>query len=590
MLAAALPLQAVAQSDNSQLHRDVDVVSTYMPTLSNPFKLQVSPVLDDTMSYKPTFTYNVLNRVQTVTTTPDSLAAATMSFKGQDNPYKALVKLAGGNYTALNGELYYNIGNSADYHLSVALGHLSMLGKVKLCDDSKVKAPMSNTWASTTFRRMFSSNVLGCDLNFYNNAYEYYGYSTIVDTAMYNVGSANTIMGKDIKGDKKQRVTNFDMAVSLANYMDDRHDDVTYMGRLGFGLFSNRTGVKQFDITADANLRVPVSEACFVGGDVDVDFFKVSVPDSYDERLFHYAERNHGNISLAPHFGVDNDHFKVRLGLKFIFEIADEADNIYFNPDIWADYNIADGIVALYAGITGSYKANSFRDIVSENKFVSPDASTYLWKSNDKAYIEQNHMTSTVEPIRLAFGLRAAMSKMVSLNVGIDYGSFEDELFYVNSGYSEAVTGEYHFANRFGVVAENGKLFKAHGELTVKPTSKSQFALNANYYNWDLNYLEKPWFRPAYEVGVSAKFFPIERLLIEADANISGDRYAFNHATRKAEALDMIADINVAANYYITSRWTAFVKLNNVAASNNEKWYGYASHRFNAMLGATFKF
>ena len=60
---AMLPIVTLAQTTDTlttTIERDVDVVNTYLPTISNPTKMQVAPIMDDTMSYKPSFKYSVL--------------------------------------------------------------------------------------------------------------------------------------------------------------------------------------------------------------------------------------------------------------------------------------------------------------------------------------------------------------------------------------------------------------------------------------------------------------------------------------------------------------------------------------------------
>ena len=104
MAVAVMPAIAVAQDSLQTINRDVDVVNTYLPTISNPTKMQVSPVMDDTMSYKPSFNYTVLNKVQVVKTPPDSLEAAGMTFKADKSPYKSLLRGGVGNANAGGGQ------------------------------------------------------------------------------------------------------------------------------------------------------------------------------------------------------------------------------------------------------------------------------------------------------------------------------------------------------------------------------------------------------------------------------------------------------------------------------------------------------
>lgn len=571
------------------IDRDVDVVNTYLPTISNPTKLQVAPNIDDTMSYKPTFKYNILTKVQNVKTTPDSLSAASMSFKAEESPYKALIKAEGGSALA-GAELFYNIGNSNDYHLSLDLGHYSTYGKIKLSNDEKINSPLHNTWAGVDFKRFFKKNVFGCDMNFHNKLYEYYGIQNIDENKKYKSEKDSTIVkGSDLIDDKKQRATNFDLDLTLDNTIAEPREYVTYSTKIGFGLFSNKTGIKETDIRFNGKVRFPIKKNYLFDAAVNVNNFKVAVPE-YTGVLYAFEERTHTDVSLIPHFGLDFDNAKLRVGLNFIFEFGDEEDNIYMQPDMFLDFNIAGDIVSFYTGIIGGYDANSFRSLINENPYLTSDACNYVWRAQYKKYTLCDFMPTTQNPIRLLAGIKSRFSSKVAMHVGIDYKSFDDELFYVNKNFEYANVDSIAYSNMFGLISDNGKLFRAFGEFNITPTENSQIILKANYYKWQLDYLEEPWYRPQFDASIETRFYPIDRLLVFANVDVLGNRYAYDQTNKCKYKLDNVFDINVGAEYAITSRLTTFVKVNNLASQDYQRWFGYSSHRINATAGLTFKF
>ena len=582
------------------IERNVEVVNTYLPTISNPHKLQAEPTMDDTMSYKPTFNYTTLTKVQTVKTTPDSLSAASMSFKADESPYRALLKVEGGNVLAA-GELFYNIGNSDIYHLSLNAGHSTAYGKVKLTNDEKVKAPYHDTWAGADFNRFFKKHVLGLDLNFRNQAYEYYGLQTIENRRLLSdVDTTKLIDAETLMNEKKQRATKFDFDATFDNSIAEPREFVTYSAKAGFGIFSNKTGVKETDIRFGAKIRFPIKKNYLFDASVDVNNFKVAVPDKYDATIYSFKERKHTDISMKPHFGLDFDNAKLRVGFNFIFEFGDEEDNLYMQPDMMLDFNIAGDIVSFYTGIIGGYNANSFRSLVERNPYLAPDACNYVWRAEYNKYTKFDEMPTTQNPIRLVAGIKSRFSRSVAMHLGIDYRSFDDEIFFVNKVYNSLPIlfmpspDPYPISpahtNRFAMLSDNGKLFIAHGEFNITPTDKSQIVLRANYYKWQLDYLEEAWYRPQFDLSLETRFYPADRLLVTANVDVLGNRYAYNHSTQSKVKLDNIFDINLGAEYFLTSRLSAFAKLNNLASQDYQRWLGYSSHRINALAGISFKF
>lgn len=594
MVAASMlmPATIYAQTDTLQnsIERDVDVINTYLPTILNPMKMQVEPAIDDTMQYQPQFKYTVVNKTQAVSTTPDSLAAAGMKFKQDESPYKTLIKAGGGNYTSMLGEIYYNIGMSEKYHLSLGLGHHSMLGKVELPSGDKVKAPNSTTWAKADFASYFKKSALGVVLDFRNQGYEYYGQHTMGEALTYKLEDGTKVKGAELLADKKQRITNFDADINIGNQRSiDQRESFSYSLSGGFGLMSNKTGLKQTDIRAAFDMRTPIKSSFLFDTRVGVRNFSVSVPEN-EGVLYTFSERKHTDIDVTPHVGIDIDHVDLRVGLRLLFEFDDEADDLFLQPDIHANFNIADDIVSIYFGMSGGYRANSFRDLVAQNPYVSSDASNYVWKASKGIFEPSEVMPTTKEDIKFTGGIKAQFSRAVEMHLGIDYHTFTDELFFVNKGYKRDSNDSIGYSNLFGIIAENGKTFTAMGELNIRPTDKSNILLTAKYHDWTLDYLEEPWYKPGFEVGAQTRFYPTERLLITAGVDVMGERYAYDQTAKDKAKLPTLVDVNLGGEYYINSHWTAYLTVNNCAAQDYERWLGYTSHGLNAMAGVLFKF
>jgi len=601
ILLCAIPVIASAQAQQDTLvntiERDVEVVNNYLPTISNPYKLQVDPVIDDTMSYKATFKYEVLNKVETVKTKPDSLQVATMDFNPEQMPYNAWVKGGIGNYGAFIGQLVYNIGTNEKYHLNIDLGNSSALGKVKLHEtDKKVKAPTTNTWFKTDYAKFYSKVALDADLKFSNYTYKHYGYESIDKELQYIDANGNAISGDLLTNDFKQRQTSIDINLGFNNRLIDPRDKFSFGAKAGFGYFSNKTHISERDIHFDGYLRFPIKTNYLFDINTAVNNANVSVDDdAFEGGLYNgspngLSTRKHTDVTLTPHFGIDFDHITLRAGLNFVLDFGGEEDNFYYQPDIYADFNVSDGAASLYLGLTGGYRANTFRELAKINPWVSSDSYDRAYVMEDGAYKE---MQTTQTPIKMVAGVRAKIAHSVAFDIAAEYESFDDEVFFVNKKFAKADTisaKSFSYVNMFEVINENGKVKRVKGELSITPTAKTQVLLKGTYFKWELDNLVEAWYKPKYEAGVDVRFFWNERLLIKAGVNSTGARYAYNAEKDAKEKLDMILDINLGAEYRINSRWTAFLDCNNLAAQDYRKWLGYSSHRVNAIGGITFKF
>lgn len=588
---------AFAQEEVQVIERDVDVVNTYLPTLRNPNKLQVEPVMDDTMQYSPSFKYEVMGRVENVKTTPDSIKAATMHFPREESLYNALVKVGGGNNDAM-AELWYNIPQNEDYHLALNLGHRSAYGKIKMENDEKISAPNHNTWANVDFARFLDRVRFDGQLNFDNKMYQYYGTHTLEAGKSYltNDGISSTLLpAEDFIGDDKQRNTEVDVTLGLSNPNVDRREGVTFDARAHYGFFANKTGVHENDINIGTNLRFPIKKNYLFDVSVHVNQFRVSVPDAADASpAYKFDERKHVDVPINPHFGVDFDAIKLKLGLNMILEFGGEEDNIYMQPDIRADFNIADGLVRLNLGMIGDYKANSYRQLMNECPYLAPDVTNFIWSSLYGTFGAKTEFKTTQQPFKFDAGLRVAFSRSVEMHLGMEYGTFDDELFFVNNAYKTLVnptdTIIAGLSNRFGIITDNGKHFKGKGELQIEPSNKFRMLINAAYNSWKVDYLEEAWNKPTYELGLNVSVKPITPLTIKFISNVIGERYALNEVTGKKETLKTIVDINLGATYALTDRFNIFLDASNLAAQDEQLWLGYSSRRVGVMAGITYKF
>lgn len=584
---------AYAQSDTtSTIDRSVDVVNAYQPHLRKARKIYTDPVIDDTAKLSDNFNYQLLHRVAVVTTKPDSLTAAEMDFPAFSSPYRARVEGGVGSLPAFYGRVTYNMGSSKKHHMSIQAAHLSQLGQVKLDDGSKSDAHQHDSKFNFNYGHFGKNLRFGIDLGFANQAYSYYGLSTLVDTSVYVSDDGVELAGATLAGDSKQRNSAFDLDITFANSLVDPLRKFTFRAGAGFGVFGNKSGVRQTDIRFGGNLRFPFREMASVDADINVNIYKVGEGDKADQ--YRFVEYSGKDISFVPHFRLDNDYMSLRLGLRVISVIGDDnvdKDDFIVQPDLRGDFFIGDGSVGAYVGLTGDYAANSYRRLVQMNRFMSPDTRKYQRAAGSGKYLSRHDIRHSQAPVVFNLGIKASFSKKVQATVGMTYKSLGDEVFFVNRHFALAAdTTQIAYSSQFAVVQDDGKLFRLHGEVSVSPTANGRILLEATYDKYSMNELDEAWNKPICAIALSGRCKPTERLLLRAKAEYEGRRKAFDPTSATAKSLDGFFDLNIGGSYYISNRWTAFIDFSNITAADQQRWFGYSSYRFNAMVGATYKF
>lgn len=580
--------------DGEGFNRSVDVVNTYQPTLRRAKKISENPTLDDTATYtNEKFTYEVLNRIAKVTTKPEVLAPSSMSFPAYESPYSALIEGAVGYSPAVYGQVTYNMSNSRRYHLSVNAGHISQFGKVKMENDQKNEAQQHDTWAGLTFNRFNKNVAFNCNLKFLTSGYKYYGLNTINDELQYLTEDGIEVSGADLTYLDKQRNTTIDLNMEVGNRLVNPREKFSFAARGGFGFMANKAGVNHTNFNLGGNLCFPLSKSSSsIDALISVEHFKTHLGDS--SLIYNFIERSGTDVKIFPHFILEYDFMKLNLGLRLIAVVGDDTnkDDFIVQPDLNLDFFIGDGSVRFYAGLSGDYNQNNFRTLMEQNRYLSPDLKFYIWDKREEAYVLREGIRPTQSPILFKLGVRTSFSKMLQLHLGLDFQSLGDEVFFVNRNFQTIVGTDTINAHnqQFALLQDDGKLFRLHGEINVNPTENSNVRFSATLMKYNMDYVEEPWYKPTFKLGLYGSFKPVERLKVRASFDLEGKRKAYNPTLREAEELDAVMDLNIGAHYYISNRWTAFVDFSNITANDQKRWLGYSSHRFNALLGVTYKF
>ncbi len=566
-----LGFMAEAQTDK-KLDQSVQVVREYSPTISDATKMHKMPVLDDTSSYRPVFRYGILDRVSLVSTKPETISAARMNYRSNELFYRSMLRGGLGNYSSFAGDYTYNILNNKEFLLGFDLGHRTSIGRLKLEDDDKVDAPFHDTEAVLNFKYFFDKYTFSSNLKFDHHIYRFYGLQTLDAADSYaNIADPlNPLLGSALFGDDDERWSGFKANFGLANNLDEEAA-VNFNSNLGFNLFSTKTGVKQNGFNLSGEAIFPVAE--YRGGiEASLDYAKVSKPDSVGP-LYSFEERSHTLLQIKPHVNFVFNNFNLRAGIAIVAQIEKNEDEFYLMPDVKGVWNVAEGTVSLYGALRGDYRANSYREIIEENPFVSAD----------------QNVKSSATPISIEAGLDARFSSVVSFNARVGYSVINDEHFFVNKPYlsTSAVTA---YSNRFVAVYDDANLFNASAGLTVSPGNKSQILARIEYYGWQTDLLDKAWHKPETEFSVEWRFFPAEKLLIDGGVTLLGRRYAQDVATLSAKKLDAVVDLSIGGEYYLSQQFSLFMRMNNLAASKYYRWNGYPSHGLNLLVGLSFSF
>ena len=568
---------AVAQEET--INQDVRVVREYNPTVSDAFKINEMPKQSDVDVPTPDFNYQLSGKAMVGTPEVVPLIPAKMAKEPREDLYPSYLQGYVGNYNMLGGALRYNLVQNEKFALSLKAGHESSLGDIEVRDVDN-DADFHETLGGLYMRHFFKRKTLSLDMDFSNFAYRYYGYDKMDGTKSYvapypdiNSSAFPLVPGSDLIPDNQQHQTAFDVTMGLLNQVTGS-GETRYDLKMGYSTFGNGTGVKENQFRYKGDFDFALGE---LGLRLQTAMHHAStnVPVGEMPYLYQFENRQQTLVEFNPAVVKANKNLLLHMGLRIGGEFDDLEDNLYISPDVTANLTVAEGFLAIEGGITGEIKPSTYRSIMEENPFVSPDLD----------------VKTAFHGVRFFLGAKGIFTKSTSFAARMEYNVFHNEHFFVNQQYVPFNAGSglpNDFSNQFGVDYDDGRMLAVSGEFKMRFTPELDIVLRGAYYGWDTDSLEHAWHKPKSEVGARMTYRYNESLTLYVSGNLLGARYA--SLPEGIEKLDPVYDFNIGANYNYNKRWHFFGEVRNLAASKYYRWYGYPMHGINGRVGIGYSF
>jgi hypothetical protein len=282
-------------------------------------------------------------------------------------------------------------------------------------------------------------------------------------------------------------------------------------------------------------------------------------------------------------FAVKEYHVRLGMGIPIINSLNSNVKGevkgklrcpVY--PVAEVQLGILPGILSIYAGVDGEAKYNSLKDLLFENPFV-------------KVGLDSLRFTKT--QISVYGGVKGNIVRKLNYHISARYSRANDMAFFFLDTLSL-------LKNQFDVVYSNVDFVNVCANLNWQVVNKLYLNLEANYWGYfNLNSIEKPWYKPYWEVALAGKYYLKEKFIFDANMKLEFSSYALvpkldadENMTYNIEKMSPILNFGVGFEYLITKRFSCFATINNVGAQYFSKYYDFKNIGFNAIVGITYSF
>ena len=543
----------------------VNVVKPYTPSISDAFKVKETPTLDDDdTSKKENIQYNIFSFPVASTFVPSKGKAANVDKSAEEKLFSNYLTLAAGNLGTVNAELFVTENLSNSQYFGGMLRHSSSQGGIKevVLDDKFFNTSLDLTYGSRT--RGLSWNA---DLGYQHQIYNWYGLfpGILSDAAIDAIDEQQTyhnlyLGGRLDLGDGFLKESTF----KFSHFWD------------AFGSAENRFVAK------------PAMEFDVVSQKFKVNFLLDYVNGSFDKDYYNGPSYKYGftNVGFQPSIKIKRDDLLLNIGVGFIYSAAQESgeSKFFVYPQVTGSYRVVGDLMVFYAGIEGALKQNSYHDFVQENFFVSP---TMVVAPTDQKY-------------DVYAGLKGKLVNSIGYNIRASYQNEVNKALFKSNLYDlfNNNTDGYSYGNSFEVVYDNVKTISFFGELKADFTKNVSFGVNGTLSSYTTEIEKEAWNLPTLKVATTLDVNITPKWYAGVSLFFVGERKdIFRQATLTLPfppdediTLDSYFDLNAHIGYKFSDRFTFFLKGNNLANQNYQRWSNYPVQGLQILGGASYKF
>jgi len=564
----ALSITTIAAQEKEEETLDTErvvIVKAYTPTISDAFKVKSTPVLNDSVTQKKKqLRYSIFSVPVASTFTPAKGRAANIDKPKRIPLYDNYATLGFGNFTSVLAEFYSNFQLNRTDNIGLYLHHNSSQGGI---EDVVLDNKFYNTFLDLNYTSRTKDVAYGIEVGAEHQLYNWYGLPDIPILTQAEIDAIDP--QQNYFGAKLGGKLQFDDLYFKRASINYRYFGDTFSSAEHHGVF---TPTFEFEIVDEL---------------VTTDFIVDYLGGSFDRPLDPVAQTPNDysilNFGIQPSLVVLRDNLTLNLGASVFYSMDIERDDndFFIYPKVTASYRLLDENVIAYGGLEGGLKQNTYRDAVQTNPYVSPTVFLRTSHNQFDAYV----------------GLKGKISDVVSYNIRGGYASQDDTPLFVNNRPTTSRLEGFDYGNSFTYRYDDILTLSGYGELNFNINKKFKLGVSGEYFNYSTEDEQEAWNLPELKASALLDYQITDQWFAGAQLFYVGERKDINTAVAITPStpevsliLDSYFDANVNLGYRFNDKLSVFLKGNNLAGQNYERWANFPVQGIQVLGGITYKF
>lgn len=529
-------LMAQEQAKDSTMNRTVTVENQYNPQVTDAFKINVLPKIEEPAVNKQHIDY--ADGVRPLTGWTATPMKSVSEEEVQAKAPRGYARVAYGNRNNSDARLSYLWDITHRDQLDLSASFYGMYGDVDrpLSDKGEEwKARFFRTDASLGYTHRFNKMALSVGGNF---ASQVFGY----------------LPELDVEGDiSRQHYTLGEGFVGVASVTDEW--PVSFSLQTGFRSFNRKYALPMLGDGTESILHT----IGHVYGKLNNEQ-QVGIQFAMDNVMYGNAGLDdYSLVQFNPYYSLSSDAVRLRLGAHVDWQTAN-GSGLKVAPDVAFDYLFGHSY-ALYVQAGGGAKLNDFRGLNE----LSP-----YWMQSLQIHTSYTQLDAQA-------GLKATPLPELGFRIYGGYRITKDENFLLCQKL-------YKLGD---VVQEKAKVAYAGAAVDYKYKDWFSLSLSGVYQNWNMKQEYKPYLMLKPELGIdfSAKAKVFRGCMVSADY-----RYESRVKAGNLPQEDAINDLSLSAEYQLFHRLNVFAGFHNLLNQFYLMENAYPVQGFHVMAGASVRF
>jgi len=558
----------------------------FTPKLQNFHKITQPAVIPEETQEPVNFKYEIVPQSIDLTFSPTPIKPVKLPGEVMKKLYRNFLKVGFGYPITPLGELCMHNFDNSKFSYGLNANHISGWAKpIGTEMKNYAYAPFSDTRTLLFFNTFFKNQTLYSSVGYNHNVAHLFGFSRELafDSLYYE---------KDYRDSLKNNFHHLHAEVGIRSNFLPEDAKLKQDVRLNYNFIHTYRKDMEHHIGLASFFAYDVLFKKLNGFlrpqlDFNMDYYMnkwYNAPPSqvylWNDPYIPNFTRNSYKIEFIPtvKFAIREYHLCIGLGTPIINSNMYDKAMVPIYPVAELQLGIVPGILSIYAGVDGNTKYNSLKDLLYENPFLKPGLDSLRFSRTQ---------------ISVFGGVKGNLVKKLNYHISARYSYTKDMAFFFLDTAS-------FLKNQFEVVYANVNWVNACANVNWQVVDRLYLNLEANYwgyFNYD-KFIEKPWYKPTWEVAFSGKYYLKEKFIFDLNMKLGFGAYALmpylNEETKeiayKNEIMRPILNFGVGFEYLVTKRFSCFATINNLGFQNFAKYYNFNNVRFNAILGVTYSF